>query len=295
MKPIHLLMALSVAMIFGLGFTFSKAALGEFPPIFLMALRFSLTALVLVWLFRPPVGFLLRICAIAFISATLQYSLTFTGLKDVYASTAILIVQLEVPFAALLAAIFLADPLGWRRAMGMALAFVGIGLIVGEPRLQNAYVPVLLIIGGAFTWSVGQVMIKTLAGRVPAFLLVTWVAVFAGPQLFVVSFLFEEGQMAAALNAGWTSWATVLYLGLVMNALGYACWYHLLGLYPVNNVMPFMLVVPVTTVVGGVLILGEELSLHVIGGGPIVIFGVAIIVFRRPRQASLGPEAPSRP
>ena len=295
MKPVHLLMAFAVATIFGLGFTFSKAALGEFPPIFLMALRFSLTAVVLVWFFRPPKGFLVRISVIAFISATLQYSLTFTGLKDVYASTAILIVQLEVPFAAILAAVFLNDPLGWRRALGMGLAFLGIGLIVGEPRLQGDYFPVLLIVGGAFTWAVGQVLIKTLAGRVPAFLLVTWVAVFAGPQLFVVSFLFEDGQIAAVLNAGWATWATVLYLGLVMNALGYACWYHLLGLYPVNNVMPFMLMVPVTTVIGGVLILGEQLSPYVIGGGLVVLIGVAVITVRRPRQASLGPEGPSRP
>lgn len=295
MKPIHLLMALAVATIFGLGFTISKAALGEFPPIFLMALRFSLTAIVLVWFFRPPKGFLLRISAIAFISATIQYSLTFTGLRDVYASTAILILQLEVPFAALLAAIFLKDPLGWRRALGMALAFLGIGLIVGEPRLQDAYVPVLLIVGGAFTWAVGQVLIKTLAGRVPAFLLVTWVAVFAGPQLFVVSFLFEDGQMAAVLSAGWPSWATVVYLGLIMNALGYACWYRLLALYPVNNVMPFLLLVPVTTVVGGVSILGEELTRNVIVGGLTVLVGVAIITIRRPRQASLGPEGPNRP
>ncbi len=48
------LLALSVPVIWGMGFTFAKAALGEFPPLFMMSMRFTLTALILCWFFPPP-------------------------------------------------------------------------------------------------------------------------------------------------------------------------------------------------------------------------------------------------
>lgn len=60
MKPRDILLAMSVPLIWGLGFTFTKAALGQFPPLLLMALCFTLTALVLVWFVRPPFGMMRR-------------------------------------------------------------------------------------------------------------------------------------------------------------------------------------------------------------------------------------------
>jgi O-acetylserine/cysteine efflux transporter len=69
----------------------------------------------------------------------------------------------------------------------------------------------------------------------------------------------------------------VLYLGLVMTAFGYALWYHLLGRNDVNQVMPFLLLLPVTAVAGGVLFLDETLTSNIVAGGALAIGGVAII------------------
>ncbi len=283
MKPLDVLLALSVPLNWGLGVTFAKVGLGQFPPILLMALRFALAAMVLVWFVRPPWPLMGRIFVIAVVSATIQYGLTFTGLKDLDVSTAILVIQLEVPFAVLLAAIFFKDHLGWRRTLAMALAFVGVGIIVGEPRLQADIVPLLLVVGGAFTWAFGQVLVKAWGREVGGFTLIAWVAVFAAPQLFVSSALFEEGQLEAIARADWLGWGVVLYLGLVMTALGYAVWYRLLARYQVTQVMPFLLLLPVITVAGGVVLLGERLTLNVALGGVIVIAGVAGIILHKER------------
>ena len=290
MKPLDLLSAITVPAIWGLGFTFSKGVLDQFPPIFLVSLRFSLTALVLAWFFPLPKAFLKRILLISLTSVVIQYSLTYTGLDGLDASTAILVIQLEIPFAALIAAIFLKDYLGWRRVLGMMLAFAGIGLIVGEPRVQESWIPLLLVLGGGFVWAIGQVQIKMLGGQVSGFVLITWVAILSAPQLFACSLIFESGHLDAIANADWRGWAVILYLGLIMNGLGYAMWYRLLGKYKVNQVMPFMLLVPVTSVVGAVLLLGEELTLLVALGGLIVIGGVAIIIVRRPKLVGPSPE-----
>ncbi len=279
MKPRDILLALSVPLIWGLGFTFAKAALGQFPPLLLMALRFSLTALVLVWFVRPPVGMMARIALIALVSATIQYSLTFTGLVDLDVSIAIIVVQLEVPFALLLSTLFLKDHIGWRRAIGMALALGGVVLIAGEPRLRGDLAPLFLVAGGALTWSIGQVMVKTVRG-VGGFALIAWVAVFAAPQLFLASYLFEDGQIEALAAADWLVWGVIIYLGLIMTAVGYGIWYRLLGLYRVNQVMPFLMLLPVTTMISGGLLLGETITMMTASGAAIVLAGVGFITIR---------------
>lgn len=280
MKPLDILLAISVPVIWGLGFTLAKVAFVyvNFPPILLMAFRFLLTALVMVWFVKPPLGLMWKIFWIAVVSATIQYALMFTGLDGLDASLAIIVVQLEAPFLALLAAVFLKDHLGWRRAIGMALAFCGVLLIAGQPKLQGDLLPVILVAGGAFVWACGQIMIKNwLKNSLGGFQQIAWVAVFATPQLFLTSWMIEDGQWEAIQNAGWIGWGVVAYMGLIMTGLGYAIWYRLLGIYNVTQVMPFLLLLPVASISGSMLFLGERLSVIEIAGSAIVIFGVSIV------------------
>ena len=109
MKPIDVFGAMMVAIMWGMGLIVAKAGMSHFSPILLMALRFALTATCLVWFFRPPLKLCKDLFWISLVSAAIQYSLTFTGVKGVDASTAALLVQLEVPFGLVLAWIFLGD------------------------------------------------------------------------------------------------------------------------------------------------------------------------------------------
>lgn len=278
-------MGVMVAVIWGSGFLFAKAAIEHFPPILLMAMRFTVTALVLVWFVPIPKSQLSRLFWIALIGAAIQYSLTFTGLKHIYASTAIIVIQLEVPFAVLIAVIFLKDRVDLIKIMGMTLAFIGVVIIAGEPHLQGDLFWVLMVAGGAFMWAVGQVMIKSL-GPVGGFTLIAWIAVFAAPQLYVASWLVESDQLQAVRNADWVLWAVVAYLGIIMTAVGYAIWYHLLGKYPVYQVAPFLLLLPATTVLGGVLLLDEALTIRLMIGGGLAVGGVAIVNLIRRKPAA---------
>lgn len=280
MKPVDVALAISVAVIWGMGFVVAKAAMSHFSPILLMALRFTLTALCLAWFFRPPLNLFKQLFWIALISAALQYSLTFHGLRGIDASTAALLVQLEVPFGLLLAWLLLGERISVKQGLGVVIAFAGAVLIVGEPRLAGDLIYAFLVIGGAFTWAVGQVMIKKL-GNIGGFRLISSVALFATPQLYIASFLLEDDQLVQVATASFEAWAAVVYLGLVMTALGYALWYRLLGHYNVNQVMPFLLLLPVTSVFGGIFFLGESLTLKIALGGCLAIIGVAMITIQR--------------
>ncbi len=296
MKKADILTGMLVAVLWGLGITLAKAGMEQFPPILLTAFRFSLTALALIWFVGVPHGYLRRIFLISIVVATIQYSLTFTGLYGVYASTAAIVIQLEVPFATLLAALFLGDRVGWRRVAGMAVAFGGVALIAGEPRLHDNLLPFFLVMAGALTWSIGQIMIKALGGAVGGFRLIAWVAVFATPQLFLASWLLEDGQARAIATADWLGWGVIVYLGLVMTALGYGLWFRLLGRNPVSHVMPFLLLLPVVTAISGIFLLDEVLTLRTLGGAVLVLSGVGIIMRRQAaRETQVTPASASIP
>lgn len=273
-------MAVAVAVIWGMGFIIAKAGMSHFSPILLMALRFTLTAVCLIWFFRPPLSLYKNLFWISLVSAAIQYSLTFNGVKGIDASTAGLLVQLEVPFGLIMAWLFLGDRISLKQAVGIVIAFLGAVLIIGEPRLSGDLVYAFMVIAGAFTWSVGQIMIKKL-GNIGGFMLITGVSIFAAPQLFIASWLFESNQLIQIQTASLPAWAAVAYLGLIMTALGYALWYRLLGLYTVNQVMPFLLLLPVTSVVGGIIFLGESLTLKITIGGVMALAGVALITIQR--------------
>ena len=284
MKLVDGLSGVLVAVTWGMGIVVAKAGMDHFPPILLMALRFTLTASCLVWFFKPPKGILRDLFWVALVSAALQYSLTFTGLQGVDASTGALIIQLEVPFGVLMGYLVYRDRINRWQVFGIVLAFIGTGFIVGEPSLSNSLSHMFLLAGGAFTWAVGQVMLKRL-GDVGGFTVITWVAVMATPQLYIASFIFESNQLAIITTASIEAWMAVVYLALVMTAFGYGMWYRLLGKYPVSNVMPFLLLLPVAAVIGGVVFLGESLTVKIAIGGMLSLIGVSIITLLAPKSA----------
>ena len=134
---------------------------------------------------------------------------------------------------------------------------------------------------GAFTWALGAVMAKPLSKKIGAFALMTWLCVFSGPMLLFVSLIFDGNPMTYILSANINSWLTVIFLGFFMQPVGYAAWYYVLRRYPVNKVMPVLLILPVTGLVTSIFLLGEDPPKQVFLGGLVIIFGVGLILFTK--------------
>tara|TARA_B100001123_G_scaffold323002_1_gene362533 strand:+ start:473 stop:1336 length:864 start_codon:yes stop_codon:yes gene_type:complete len=281
LKPSELLLAASVPLVWGIGFTLAKAGINEFPPLFMMGMRFSLASLVLVWFVTLPHGQLKQIFWISFVGSTLQYGLTFTGLSMIDASLAIIIVHLEVPFAVLLAAFFLKDKPCKQQILGMLISFAGIVFIAGQPSLPDQMLAILLTTSGALMWAIGQIMVKRLENPPSGFALTAWIGVFSGPQMIIGSFIIEKSQLQSLASASWIGWGVILYLALIMTALGYGIWYHVLSRNPVSKVMPVMLMLPLFTIISSMLILGERPTPMILIGGAVVIGGASLIMFTK--------------
>ena len=104
----------------------------------------------------------------------------------------------------------------------------------------------------------------------------------AAPQLLVMSLLLETGQKQALLNASLSDWLALLALALGGFVAAYSIWYSLLRTYRVDQIAPFILLMPVTGILTAFLFLGERPSLSALGGGVIILAGLGLVV--RPRK-----------
>ncbi len=281
MKIKDIFIALLVPIILGFGFVIAKPAMEYFPTYLLMGMRFSIPALILVWWFPLPRGLYFDLFKVSLIGSTLQYGLTYTGLNIIDASSAVLLVQLEVPFGIIIAFFLLKEIPTIKNIIGLIIAFIGVFILTGAPNLEGKSIGVLLVLSGAFTWALGAVLAKPLSKKIGAFALMTWLCVFSGPMLLFVSLIINGNPIPYFVSANLNSWLTVLFLGFIMQPIGYAAWYYVLKKYPVNKVMPVLLILPVTGLITSILLLGEDPPKQVFLGGLVIIFGVALILFTK--------------
>ena len=278
MKLRHILIALIVPITWGFGFTLAKASLGYFPPLLLMGLRFLLAATLLVCFVPIPRGYLWALGGISFIAATLQYGLTYSGLALMEATPAVLLVQSEVIFGVIIAAFLLGEKPNIRQLFGIAVALVGVAIILGAPALNGQIIGVGLVLSGSLLFALGQVLIRRLGGALTGLQLTAWIGVMAGPQMLAASWIIDGNPVPSILAAPIEAWLTVAYLGVVMTAIGYSAWYYVLARYPVPVVMPVLLLLPVAAIFGAITLLGEVPDPRVLIGGAVVIFGVGTVI-----------------
>ncbi|MFO1059849.1 MAG: EamA family transporter [Dongiaceae bacterium] len=283
MTPRDVALLVLVTMVWGLNIVVVKVGLAQMPPILFVALRFIVVGLLLLPVLKWPTERWGALLGLGTLLGVVHFSLFFLGVRHLDVSTTAIAIQLQVPFASLLAALFYRDRLGWRRLLGMAFAFAGVALIAGAPRADPALGSLALVVIAACIWSVASMMMKGLGDALDVLSLNGWVAIIAAPQLLIVSALTEHGQLAALAAADWRVWASALFQAVLVTLFGYSVWYRMMRRFAVNQVIPFTLLVPVFGVLSGVLILGESLTLVMLAGAALTIVGVGIIVFRRPK------------
>lgn len=282
-QPLHLFLLLFVQFLWGVNFAVSRVALQNFEPVSFIAMRFSLVALALLpFVGLPTLASLRRMIPLSITMGSMHFSLISIGMTQIEAGTASIAVQLQVPFAAILAHYFLGERLGWRRLLGMAIAFSGVVLIAGEPRLAGSHLGLAAVIAASLCWALANVQVKALGEAVDAVTLNGWIAMLAAPQLLAVAYFMEGDSWPAIARVPWQGWAALAYQAVVVAIFSYWVWYAMMRRYPVNVVMPFTLLVPAIAVASGAIMLDEIVTWQMVLGGVLTMAGVAIVVIRRP-------------
>ncbi len=203
----------------------------------------------------------------------------FLGIRGVDVSIVSILVLMGVPFSVLFARILLKEHFSWKKICGTGIAFVGVVVLFGEPATTSSPKHLIVLIIAIAAWGLANTIIKKI-GPINSFSLNAWMGLFSSVQLIFISLLIEEGQFAALQNASIKAWGSLVYIILMATIVGYGLWYYLVGKYDVTSIVPFTLLVPVIGVMGGILMMGEELTLAKVTGGIIVLTGAAIIQLR---------------
>ena len=280
-------LAILVPCVLGFGFVIAKPAMESFPPILLNGLRWSLSGLIMCYFFPFPKKFIKQMFVISIIGGTIQYSLSFYGLKILDGASATLFVQAEIPFGILIAYFLLGEKVPLKNIIGLIIAFVGIAILSGNPNLEGKMLGVLLVLSGAFLWSLAQVFAKDVSEKIGGLALTAWLGIFSGPQCIIASYFIEGNTFDFITNATTQAWIIVIYLAVGMNVIGYSCWYSVLSRNPVNNVMSVLLLFPITGLLTSIFILGEKPNTYAYFGGAIIISGVAMILINKKSKIKL--------
>lgn len=287
MSRFHRLLAVTVAVAWGLNFVAIDASLQQFPPMFLVALRFGLIALPTV-LFVPwprvPVRWWLLYGA-GF--GILQFLFLYAGMAaGMPAGLASLVLQSSAPFTVVLGALLLRERLSARQVVGILVAVGGLA-VVGWQRWESAaLVPFLLTIAGGLGWAFGNLGNRLAAPTRPLHL-VLWMSVVPPLPMLAVSLAVEgPGRIGASFHGLTTSTGLAAlgglgYTVLVGTLLGSGLWTALMARYPASRVAPYSLLVPVVGIAAAWVALGERASVGELAGSVVVVGGVLLGSARR--------------
>jgi O-acetylserine/cysteine efflux transporter len=277
MRPKDIALACCPPALWALSYVMAKPAIAHFPALFMVGLAYGVGALILLRQSLKTKTAWWAMFAIAAFGGTIQSALIFAGLNRLPASTAILVVQSQVPFAVLSAWAICGERPDPRRLLGVAIVLIGIVLIAGAPEAVSALDALALVLLGTLSWGISQALVRAL-GRDDGPTTIGALTLYAAPQLIVASLFLETGQLESLQTATWDVWIAVIVLALGGYVVAYSIWYGLMQRYRVDQVTPFALLMPLVGVLAGAIILGEHLSVWVGLGGLVVIGGLAFII-----------------
>lgn len=283
----HAFLAALVATVWGINFVAIDASLEQFPPLFLVGLRFLVIAIPTVlfiprpqvparWLVGYGLGF-----------GTLQFVGLYLGMAAGFpAGLASLVLQSSAPFTVILGAVLLGERLSGRTMVGVAAAVVGL-VVVGVARAgAGAWWPFALVILGGFGWALGNLASRQAQAPNPMHLTL-WMSVIPPLPMFALTAAVEgperirEAMLGSLSVAALPAWVGLAYTIVIGTVVGSGIWVWLMARYPAGVVAPFSMLVPIAGIGSAWAALGQRPTPVEIVGGVIVVVGV-LWAARRP-------------
>ena len=277
MTLLHMLIAILINLLWGSTFVAAAIGLREFSPTLFTGIRFGLLAILLVGFLKAPRAQFMPLLRIGLVMGTGMYLTLYlsVALADNTASVAVFN-KLEVPFALLLGVLLLGERIGIRRIMGISVAMIGAITITFDPAAFADWPALFWMVVSCGFSAYGFIQIRRL-GKMHPCTIVAWISIVSAPVLLVMSFIFESEQVQVVREASWIAWLALAYAAIMGSVVANSGLYFLLQRYPVNQITPFGLLSPIFSVIGGLLLLDDVLTLGLIVGGSLILFGVTWI------------------
>lgn len=278
------MLALLVALLWGAQVTAVKIGGAELPPILMVAMRYTIMSLFLLpFLRRCRRDQIVPMTLIATVTGTLHFGLLYCGIARVDASTSVIIYQLATPFTLILAFLMLGEALKLNVVAGIALAFCGVLVLLARDAPKATLTGMLLVALAALAFAIGSVLTKRM-GPLDPLALSAWTAIVAAPQLLLWSLVQEEGQWSMLANASAVAWWAMIHTAISGGLLGFGLWFWLLRRNSMQQLAPYLLLVPVFAIAVSQALLAEHLGQRLFLGAGLSLLGIAICQLRLPER-----------
>ena len=299
LDSIAVALLLACCMFWGFQQVLVKATVGEVAPVFQAFVRFALaTAAVAAWCVWRGIALGSRgepsgSMRAGLLAGTLfagEFACIYLGLQFTTASRLTVFLYSAPFWVALLLPRFIPGERlqGWQW-LGLAAAFVGVGLALGDgfvgpanAALPRAWLGDLLGVAAGVLWALTTVVIRTtpLARVAPAKQLLYQVGVSA----------VVLPCLSLALGETWNwqfsafAWGSLLLQALVGAFASYLAWMWMLAHYPATKISVFVFLTPVFALMAGAWWLGEPVTPGLLAALALVAAGI-VLVNRKPAAA----------
>jgi drug/metabolite transporter (DMT)-like permease len=277
-----------LSIIWGIAFVAIRFADRELSPVNLALLRWMIAGAVFLSLIpvfgKAKVKFerrdfprllLVSVCNVAGYHISLNYSETIVS-----SGLAGLLISFAPLFTLILSAIFLREKVDRRISVALGLGILGAVIlsVVGQPLSFGYLLGPLAVMLAAFSYSVFSVASKPLVMKYGAFWTAAWAGAIGTTMLLPLA---SEGFVSQVASMSLYGWSSVLYLSILSTVLGYILFYRLVSSRSVSSLSIQLYLVPLVSVVGGAVLLGESVGVFTVVGGALLLIAVAMVTTRK--------------
>ena len=297
----HIWIGILYATIFGLTFMFSKIGLQSIHPIGLIAFRFSIASLVLIFLNMIKViqikfskAQLVALLPLVFFQPILGFSSEVFGINFSQSSEAGMMIALIPILVAILSFLFSSEKPTFKQSVSIVLSVSGVIFIqVMNIRtvLNFSILGALLMFISAFAAASFNMFSRKLSTTVTP-VQITSLMMFSGAIVFMSWYLtiLVTSNELALLFAPFQSFSfvvSVVYLGVIASIMGFFLVNYNLKHLPAHVSSIFANVATLTSILAGVIFLNEILYWYHMLGAAMIISGVmGVIFFRRKKEVA---------
>jgi drug/metabolite transporter (DMT)-like permease len=247
-------------------FSIAKLGLLDCPPLLLLTIRFLLAGLVILGS-AAFVGRPLRLsgrdhvvfAVLGLANQAVYLGLSYVGMGSVSSGLTALVISANPVLAAVLAAVFLAERLTWRKTAGLGLGIVGVAIVV-QGRLAGGVdhaSGLVFIFAALISLVAGTILFKRLAPTGDLWVGNGVQSLAAGLALLPVALASENiGDIVPT----WRLAFVFAFLVLLVSVFAYLLWFELLSVAGATAASAWHFLMPPLGLMFGWLVLGEAVA-----------------------------------